>query len=484
MEKKTEILNEKEYQLKKENIFYKFILYIANDSIFIKCLIYETKFGVGEFSKLINIKLTSLQEEFNYLDNLFTNDHIEIKEVIENDKIILNMKISQNNNGNNSFLYLSFNGLNKDFIINDLYNRNANLEKECSKLKKDISNEKSNKPNNENTINNNNFSDKINLKLIKKIKSSTKNPKENSFFIFKSKDNIIYLIYSSLEKSIIAYEINDDKQMIEIKNAHDDDIIGFNHIFDKRNKRDLVMSISSLNFLKVWDIQNWDCLLHLSKINLMGLLASACFLYDYEKDETYIVTSNSNYGVGIENVKIYNLNGKEIKKIKNSNDDTLFVCTYFEEDQSRTYIIVSCKNYIKSYDYNDNKLYHKYYEKNLGFHLNVKIEKSNDLVKLYEVCSSDGYIRIWNFHHGNILFKINTALKLVSLCLWNENYLFSGVIGGKLLLIDLLNQKVINIMEGHKNWLNCIKKIKNNKKEEYLITQGYDDQIQIWLNDI
>jgi len=484
MEEKTEILNEKEYKLKNGNIFYKIFLYLTNDSILIKCLEYEMKLLVGEFSKLIKNNLNSLQEEFNFLDSLFANGHIEIKEVIENNKIILNMKISQNNQENNIFLYLSFNGLNKDFIINDLYNKNGNLEKECSKLKNDILNEKSYKQNNENTCNNNIFSDKINFKSIKKLKSSTKNPKENTFYLFNSKDNILYLIYSSLERSIIAYDINDHKQIIEIKSAHDDDIIGFNHIFDKRNKRDLIISMSSLNFLKVWDIQKWECLLYLTKINLMGLLASACFLYDYDKDETYIVTSNSNYGVGTENVKIYNLNGEVIKTMKNSNEDTLSVCIYYEEDQSKTYIIVCCKNYIKSYDYNDNKLYHKYYEKNLGHHFSIKIEKSNDLVKLFETCSSDGFIRIWNFHHGNLLFKINTNVKICSLCLWNEKYLFSGTIDGKLLLVDILNQKVINTLDGHKNWLNCIKKIKNNKNEEYLITQGYDDQIQIWLNDI
>ena len=146
MEEKTEILNEKEYQLKKGNIFYKFILYLTNDSILIKCLSYEIKLKVGEFSKLIKINVNSLKEEFNYLDSLFTNGHTEIKEVIENNRIILNMKISQNNN---TFLYLSFKGLNKDFTINNLYNRNANLEKEISKLKNDVLSEKSKKQNNE-----------------------------------------------------------------------------------------------------------------------------------------------------------------------------------------------------------------------------------------------------------------------------------------------------------------------------------------------
>ena len=96
----------------------------------------------------------------------------------------------------------------------------------------------------------------------------------------------------------------------------------------------------------------------------------------------------------------------------------------------------------------------------------------------------DGCIRIWNFHHGNLLCKINTNMKVCSLCLWNYKYLISGSLDGKILIIDLLNQIIIKTIDGHKNWINCIRKFKNNNYGEFLITQGFDDQIQIWTNNI
>ena len=49
--------------------------------------------------------------------------------------------------------------------------------------------------------------------------------------------------------------------MIEIKNAHDRDIINFRHHLDIINKRDLIISISSDdNDLKLWDVVKWELL--------------------------------------------------------------------------------------------------------------------------------------------------------------------------------------------------------------------------------
>ena len=327
------------------------------------------------------------------------------------------------------------------------------------------------------------FSNNIELKTIINLKSYTRNPKENTFFLFNSIDNILNLVYGTKELSIICFNINDNKKEIEIKKAHDDDIIGFNHFLDKKNKRDLLMSISALNFLKIWNANNWECLLHLEKVNNTGLLSSVCFLNN--DGEGLIVTSNSTY-IHAEKIKVFNLKGEKIKEIYNSNEDSLYINTYYDEEQSRIYIIVCSKDYIKSYDYDNNNLYHKYFEKNSGHHFSFLIykEKEKEITKLIESCSTDGLIRIWNFHFGNILYRIRTNLKPCSLCLWNNKYLFCGSLDGKILIIDIINQIVFNNFEGHKNWVNCIRKFKNNKYGECLITQGFDDTIKIWSNNI
>ena len=57
---------------------------------------------------------------------------------------------------------------------------------------------------------------------------------DNSFNIFKSINNILYLIYSNVEKSIIIYDLINNRKIIEIKNAHKEYITNIKHCFDKK----------------------------------------------------------------------------------------------------------------------------------------------------------------------------------------------------------------------------------------------------------
>ena len=63
-------------------------------------------------------------------------------------------------------------------------------------------------------------------------------PLDNSFIVFKSIDNIIFIIYSTENKSIICYNLNDQKETIEIRNYHSDYIINFRHQMEKVKKRE------------------------------------------------------------------------------------------------------------------------------------------------------------------------------------------------------------------------------------------------------
>ena len=97
-------------------------------------------------------------------------------------------------------------------------------------------------------------------------------------------------------------------------------------------------------------------------------------------------------------VKVFNLNGIKIKEINNSNEDTYFIDTYYDNKLSKIFIIVCCRNYSKSYDYSNNKLYQKYSNK-LDFSERpcyIIIKTIDKIVKLFE-SNFDGNIRIWNF---------------------------------------------------------------------------------------
>jgi hypothetical protein len=135
---------------------------------------------------------------------------------------------------------------------------------------------------------------------------------DNTFTVFNSIDNIIYLIYTNIKKSIITYNIIDNKKINEIKNAHSRDITNLRHFLDKYNKRDLIISISlSNNNLKLWDITTFECLLNLENINKSGRLFSACLLS--ENNANYVITSCA-YGNN-EPIKIYDMNNIKVKEI-------------------------------------------------------------------------------------------------------------------------------------------------------------------------
>jgi hypothetical protein len=135
------------------------------------------------------------------------------------------------------------------------------------------------------------------------------------------------------------------------------------------------MSISGwINNIKIWDGNTWQCLLNISNVNNNGYLFSSAFLViknfnnmNYNKllDEYYIISSNRNHLGTSEPIKVYDLNGKLISKILESNDNTCFIDTYCEKEKKgnkenlKYYIITGNTGYVKSYDYFNKKLFMK-----------------------------------------------------------------------------------------------------------------------------
>ena len=104
---------------------------------------------------------------------------------------------------------------------------------------------------------------------------------ENTFIVFKSINDILYLIYTNENKSLISFNIIENNLINEIKNAHNEYITNIRYYYNKTNKRDLILSIScNDNNIKIWNINNLECLLNLTNIYKTGYLYSACFLND------------------------------------------------------------------------------------------------------------------------------------------------------------------------------------------------------------
>ena len=304
----------------------------------------------------------------------------------------------------------------------------------------------------------------------------------NTFEVFKSINNILYLIYSNVNKSLISYNLNKQKIITELKGIHNYSITNIKHYLDKNKNKDLIMTISYKdNNVKLWDINNWEQLLNIKNANNRGILFSGSFLNENNND--YIITSNLFWDGEPEPIKIFDFNGNIIKKINNSNKNTFYVDSYYDKKLSKTYIIVCNEDSVKSYDYNENKLYHKYNDDNNNeIHKKIIIKNKNENIELIESCN-DGNVRIWNFHLGILLNKINVCNdKLRDILLWDDNYLFVGCTDKIIRLIDLGKGLIVKNIEGHHNDILTIKKINVKEYGECLFSQGYqNDQIKMWI---
>ena len=207
-------------------------------------------------------------------------------------------------------------------------------------------------------------SDKINLTFLKNIvnDSFARFAKMNSFSIFNSINDILYLVYSTEKKSIVFYNMINNQKIAEIKTSHKFGITNFTYYLDNFNKRDLIISISGEdNNLKLWNVNNLDCLLNIENETNNLKLYSACLLND--NNQIYIVIGNLNN----EPSEIFDLNGNIVKKINNFNDSVFFIDTYYDIMNSRIYILTCNTKFVKSYDYTNNKEYHIYNDLNKGY---------------------------------------------------------------------------------------------------------------------
>ncbi len=306
---------------------------------------------------------------------------------------------------------------------------------------------------------------------------------DNTFTVFKSVDNLLLLIYSTKNLSIISYNIIENKKLNEIKKAHDDYIVNFRH-FLENNKRDLVLSISSdNNNLKLWDANNLECLLNLENVNKNGFLYSAILFKDNNEctNYQYIVTCHDASNNVNEPIKLFDIKGNKVKEIYDSKYRTFFLESYYDIQTDKYYIITGNNGHLRSYDYNSNILYHKYDEKDNKYHDSLLIYNNEKLVKLID-SSCSGEIRIWDFHSSILLKKIKVSESwLKGISLLNNKYLFIACKDKLIKLLDLKTGNVIQNIIGHNNYVITIKIIFHPLYGQCLISQGvYDEQIKLW----
>ena len=420
------------FELSYENKIYNIYIEYVNDNITIKTKEYSISINLDKIEHLSNLFIDKpLIDIYCIFLNEFKNNKVQIINIIQNKHLTLLFFPNKENN----------------FKLDLLFNKNA----------KGI------------------ISNPYNIKLAKIISNEAYGTSlDNVFITFKSKSDILYIIFSNLKKSIIAYDLNILKIVTEIKNAHKDYIDNFRYAYDVQNKRDIILSLSSGdNNIKIWDVKNWNCLNSIILYKI-GIILSACFLCD--KNFNYIITCNC----FLYNIIVTDFKGNKIKEINESNNHTLFIDLYYDNQKNKYYIITGNRFNFKSYDYNNNTLYNIYSDNFSSNHRSGIVYDDDGIIKILFGCE-EGYIRIFNFHNANLLNRINVNNEaLVGICLWNKDYLFVGSKNKTMKLVDLKKEKILNSIEGHNHWICSIKMNINLVFGQCLITQGLDNKIKLW----
>ena len=308
---------------------------------------------------------------------------------------------------------------------------------------------------------------------------------QNVFLLFKAFDNKYYLIYYNEDRFIVSYDICTNTRIKKIKiDDSENTPTCFNHFPDVYQKRDLIMTISAKsNTINVYDFPDFNLILNYPKINKNGYLNTANF-FSYDK-KIYIMSTNHRYSrKNVDPIKIYDLDANRIKELKDSNENVSFIDSYYDKKISKKFILAGFSRYIRSYDFEKNSIYKTYKDKYNPFHRNVIINDYDEVVKLIE-SSSDGYVRIWDFHKGDLIKRILVDKEgAYGICLWNKESLFVGI-KNEIKLINIETGDIISnidynldhLLYNHSGDIVAIKKINIPQYGECLVTSSYSPKI-------
>jgi len=372
--------------------------------------------------------------------------------------------------------------------LENIYEEIDNKEEENDNINKNEIINIIKSPNKNDFEKNLNFQSKspINLKISKTLTDSSyiKFSIDNAFDAFTSLSGEILLIYATKFKSIECFDIIKQKYKKTILNAHNSMILIIRYYCPKHLNKEIILSSSNNPdyCVKIWDMENWSCIFNLNKIYEKGNMLSVCLHFDEYQKESYIFTSNDS---GF--IKIWGMDGQFIKNInKTENNETYFLDTYYDETELKYFLISGEMKCVKSFELNTHQLFRTYIDNNsFAEHLSAFVYKNMGVVELVE-CEFYGYIRIWNFHSGNLIKKIEICrrIPLVSMCLWNKNYLLVSCVDYTIKLVDFKNYAFIKSFKGHNNEVCTLKKIIHPMYGECLISQGlFNEQIKMWVND-
>lgn len=316
----------------------------------------------------------------------------------------------------------------------------------------------------------------------------------NEFVCFESvfgQNLCVYFSNDSFLKkfNIETFDLDSNQKISSIDQAHNKNIKCIKHYV--LNKKDVVITSSVDNSIKIWDVLQLKNLLSIQNAhnnrNFLGYFINCvCIFFPFEKndDEKFIISSC----IHDENLKLWNLNGKFVKEFCNKKGIN-FIETFVDRKENRNFIIASSSEFSYSFEFETGNLYNVYSKdkNNVAEHyylLVSEIELNNFGKKICCLIenSDNGFINIYDFHFGNFLKEIYCGKKidLMGMILWNGKFLFCAG-ESKVILIDLEKGEKNKEFQGHIGDVNTIKKFRHKVDGEILISLDDKGILKKWM---
>ena len=308
----------------------------------------------------------------------------------------------------------------------------------------------------------------------------------STFITFKSINDILALVYVTDDYSIIFYDIAQNKQLNIIEKPQKD-ICNLQYCLDNQNKRDLILSQSCYNNIKIWDANNYNCILNLKDMELSYVHVSKVCFMNY-KNNIYIILSSTSFSDPT--CKLFDLSGKSIKEI-NFDLNINSIITYNDDELSKFYILISTPNMVKSYNYDEGKLYHSYLNIRKSYIYNLIVINKDRIWEPTHLFGNYGnYVIIWNFHTGEMLNYVYFNYNINNICLWNKQFLIAicenfNESKDIISLLDIRTGKLKkNLITSENCKFSMISKIEHPDYGEGLVVLTHDHKIKLFLTEI
>ena len=314
-----------------------------------------------------------------------------------------------------------------------------------------------------------------NVNYIKQISSNfgcCENAIYDCICFFESRNNEYILGYpDSSFKSIIFYDINNNKENKKFNNAHEQQIYTIKHYL---YEYDMILSTSYNNDIKIWNFKEGLNILTISKIfEFSNNVYSSCIVFNGNNFNIFCTGDN-------DHIKLFSAKGKFIQNIGNEVKYRFYIDS--SEIDKKKYLLVGGKKGIEVYNYPGLTEYYTFKEGNdTSSHNEAKITKINDTYNLIDTGSFNS-IRIWDFLNKILLSKIpsdNTSV-LRGFIIINNRYLLIGSQDNNIKEFDIEKKIMIKSITKHSNYSVGIKPVKDKNGNLFIVSYGCDKNIYLW----